>query len=342
MIPESQLKEIKTLLDKSENPLFLFDDDPDGICSFILLKRYAKKGKGTIIKSSPILTETYLRKIEEYRPDLVIILDKPVVEQDFIDQVHVPLIWLDHHEPVKQQGVKYYNPRIQDKGDKTPTTYWCYKITKKDLWIAGVGTISDWFIPDFYEELKKLYPDLFNSKKEPGEILFNTDFGKLARIFAFLTKGRTSEVNKHIHMLTQIETPYELLNQTTPKTKYLYKKAEKISKQYQELLEKAINTKPDKNILLFIYPSTKNSFTGELSNELIYKFPDKIVIVGRQKNEHIRMSLRSSKVLLPPILKKIFKEIPGYGGGHENACGAQIEKKDLNRFIKIIKKEITS
>ena len=56
MIPESQLKEIKVALDKSENPLILFDDDPDGICSYLLLKRYMDKGKGVVVKSSPKLT----------------------------------------------------------------------------------------------------------------------------------------------------------------------------------------------------------------------------------------------------------------------------------------------
>jgi len=78
MIPKSQLDEIKSFLNKSENPLFLFDDDPDGISSFLLLKRYFDKGKGVIVKASPKLPEVYTRKIDEYRPDLVVILDKPL------------------------------------------------------------------------------------------------------------------------------------------------------------------------------------------------------------------------------------------------------------------------
>ena len=343
MIPENQLKEIKAFLDKSENPLFLFDDDPDGICSFILLKKYIDRGKGVIVKSSPRLTEIYTRKIDEYSPDIVIILDKPEIEQEFIDKVHVPIIWIDHHSPQKYKGVHYFNPRIENKDDKTPTTYWCYKIAKQDLWIAGVGTISDWTIPPFYKELKEKYKDLFTNKEdEPGEILFNTKWGKLCRLFAFLTKGKTSQVNKNMHILTQMKTPYELLNQTTPKAKYLYKQTKKTYKQYEELLEKAIKSKTKDKILLFTYPSTKNSFTGELSNELIYKFPDKIIIIGRQKEDKIRFSLRSSKVLLPPILEKVFKKIKGYGGGHENACGAEINQEDLDKFIELIKKEIIS
>ena len=341
MIPENQLKEIKQLLDNSENPLFLYDDDPDGICSYLLLKRYANKGKGVIIKSSPKLTDLYLRKIDEYKPDIVFVLDKPIIDQNFIDQVNVPIIWIDHHEPVERKGIKYYNPKILNKDDKRPVTHWCYKVVNQDLWLAGVGTISDWTIPDFYEELKKEYKDLLvNEKIEPGELIFNTEFGKLSRIFAFLTKGKTSEVNKNIHILSQINDPYELLNQTSPKGKYLYKKYERTSKQYFPLLEQAIAEKTKDKILVFIYPSTKNSFTGELSNELIYRFPDKIIIIGREKDDSIRMSLRSANIEIPPILEKVFKEMPGYGGGHKFACGAHIAQEDLEKFKEIIKREI--
>lgn len=343
MIPENQLKEIKSFLDKSENPLIYYDDDPDGVCSYILFKKYADKCKGNIIKSSPKLTAEYVKKIDEYKPDFVFVLDKPIIEQEFIEKVHVPIIWIDHHAPTNMKGVHYFNPRIKDKDDQTPVTYWCYKVTKKDLWIAGVGTISDWVIPDFYSKLKEDYTDLFtNQSDNPGEILFNTDFGKLCKIFSFLTKGRTSDVNKNINMLAKLTSPYELLNQETPKAKYLYKVYLKILKQYNQLLEKALVSKTEDKILLFIYPSTRNSFTGELSNELIYRFPEKLVIVGREKDGHIRISLRSSNIALPPILDKVFKEMPGYGGGHEYACGSNIDKKDLNKFIKIINREITS
>ena len=51
------LEEIKGYLEKSVNPLFFFDDDADGLCSFLLLYRYFKKGKYVPLKSSPALEE---------------------------------------------------------------------------------------------------------------------------------------------------------------------------------------------------------------------------------------------------------------------------------------------
>ena len=41
-------KEIRDLVQSSENPLFFFDDDEDGLCSFLLLWKHIKKGKGII------------------------------------------------------------------------------------------------------------------------------------------------------------------------------------------------------------------------------------------------------------------------------------------------------
>src|SRR3989344_3558509 len=91
------LEQIKEFLNKSENPLIFFDDDPDGLCSYLLLSRYFKKGYGVIIKASPKLDISYLRKVEEYCPDLVLILDQPSIEQEFVDKINVPIIWIDHH-----------------------------------------------------------------------------------------------------------------------------------------------------------------------------------------------------------------------------------------------------
>ena len=61
MLTEKQVKEIKEHLDKAQNPLFLFDNDQDGLCSFLILQKYIKRGKGYPIKVSPELTKDYFR-----------------------------------------------------------------------------------------------------------------------------------------------------------------------------------------------------------------------------------------------------------------------------------------
>ena len=61
MLTKKQVTEIREHLHHANEPLFLFDNDPDGLCSFLLLQKYVKKGKGFPIKSFPDLNETYFK-----------------------------------------------------------------------------------------------------------------------------------------------------------------------------------------------------------------------------------------------------------------------------------------
>ena len=80
-----------------------------------------------------------------------------------------------------------------------------------------------------------------------------------------------------------------------------------------------------------------------MSNELMYKFPKKIIVVGRDKDDRIMMSLRSPSkkgVKLPKVLEKALMGVDGYGGGHEYAVGANINKEDYDKFMKVIREEV--
>src|SRR3989344_4848685 len=176
MIPKSKLLEIKKFLEKSENPLFFFDDDADGLCSYLLLRKHIDKGKGVIVKTIPNLGINFLSKVEYYKPDIIFILDKPLVDQEFIDRVNVPILWIDHHGPYEKKGIKYYNPRLKNKKDGRPTSYWCYKIVRENMWISMVGCIGDYFLPEFTKEFSKRYPKLVN-KLNLDKIKFDSELG---------------------------------------------------------------------------------------------------------------------------------------------------------------------
>lgn len=340
MISEEQNEEIRNFLKRSENPLFFFDDDTDGLCSYLLLKKYVDHGKGVVIKSSPMLDVTFLRKVEEYSPDIVFVLDKPMVSEDFISNVHVPIVWIDHHTPVEAKGVKYYNPRVSNPDAYIPTSYLCYQVVKQDLWIAVCGIVGDWVIPEFIEDFMKEYPGLVEKTDNPGDILYKQPLGILIKIFSFILKGKTSEVNKCISILSKLRDPYELLNKTTSRARYLHRRFERINKEYSELLESAKQTATKDKFLIFYYPSKKMSFTGDLSNELSYLFPDKIIIIGRKKDDEFRLSFRSKTHKLPKVIEKALEDVEGYGGGHEYACGGNIKSKDIDKFISNLRKQI--
>ncbi|MAG15425.1 hypothetical protein CMO88_00005, partial [Candidatus Woesearchaeota archaeon] len=230
MLKSKQYEEIRKELSETKKPLFLFHDDPDGLTSFLLLYKLVNRGSGMMVKAVPKVDDRFVQSATQPQYDKIFIMDIAMVEQSFVDTVKKPVIWIDHHQPLKLKGVKYFNPRNSNIKDNYPASYLCYKVNnrKEDLWIAMTGIVGDWFIPEFADEFAKKYPDLWSSKvKKPDDALFETKLGTLIKVFSFALKGPTSDAIKCIKILTRIEDPYEILEQKTPAGRYLYKKYEK-------------------------------------------------------------------------------------------------------------------
>ncbi len=340
MLTEKQYSEIRSELLSSSNPLFLFHDDPDGLTSFLLLYNLVRNGTGMMVKSVPRVDDRFVRKASDDAYDKVFIMDIAMVEQSFVDAVRKPVIWIDHHPPMKVDGVKYFNPRVGDIKDNYPASYLCYKVSQRreDLWIAMVGTVGDWMIPEFAPEFAKQYPGLWSDKvRKPDDALFETMLGTLIKIFSFVLKGATSDAVKCMKMLTRITDPYEILEQKTPAGKYLFKKYEKINRDYREIYESAKKEVTKSKFVIYTY-SGEQSLSGEVANELLHFHPDKVIIVGRRRDGEVRMSLRGSdKNIILPRLKNALEGVSGYGGGHEYACGSAVKEEDFDRFIENFK-----
>ncbi len=341
MLPEKQIKQIREELENCKRPLFFFDDDADGLSSFLLLYRYIREGKGIVVKATPNIDHKFIRKVKEYEPDKIFVLDIAQIEQDFIDAVRVPIIWIDHHGPYERNGnIKYFNPRLIKKDWFMPVTRICYEVIKQDEWIAMIGCTGDYYLPDFFKNFKEKYPDLIGKNKKVEDIYFNSKIGELVNIFSFIMKGPTTETMSHVKALTRIKSPYEILNQENSRGRFIFKKYARIKKDYDLLLKDALLTKPKKGFVVFIYPDSRMSYTSELSNELLYRNPDKIIIVGREKNGEIKLSIRSKKKPVDIALQNALRGLEGYGGGHENACGANVKKEDFEEFVNRLREYI--
>jgi len=345
MLKPEEISYIRKKLEESTKPLFFFDDDPDGVSSFLQMYKFAGEGKGICVKGKPILEEKYARKVQEYSPDIVFVLDKPLMEQEFANAVSQEIIWLDHHAVQDIKGVKYFNPRKNDDSDNRPTSYWAYLITKSDdedvksdmLWIAMIGIVGDWNLL-LADKFRKKYPYLLPKKiKKPEQALFDSKLGELVQIVDFNLKGGTSDVMKSIKVLSRIQDPYEILEQTSPKGKYLYKKYMTIKTKYEEIKQQLNIDKKDK-FIIFKYKDNSLAISATLSNELLYRYPDKIIIIAREKQNEIMMSFRSSKQVIVNNLKEALKVTTGYGGGHDHACGGCIKVHEFDDFIQAFKK----
>lgn len=348
-LSEQQIQEIRTILQHAKKPLFFFDDDPDGLSSFLLLYRFLKEGTGVVVKSSPKLGPQYLKKVEEIMPDVIVILDKPMVDQDFLDGARnickPTILWIDHHQPQEMYGVKYYNPRCSNDTDNRPTNYWCWQVVKEehpgDMWIAMAGCIADWFLPEFTAEFCEKYPTLMKEPvKTVEEALYTTKIGRVARVFSFIQKGSIKQTMGCIKILTRVEAPDDFLEQKTSQGKYLWKWFSSVNGEYQELLRGV--EPPNDSLLFFHYTEDKMSFTSDISNELLYKYPDKTILVCREKGDELKCSVRDTKRALPAAIEKALAGLHGYGGGHTHACGMCVATADFEVFLERFKKELKS
>ncbi len=341
-LTKEQITKIRQAFSSTIKPIIIFDDDPDGLSSFLMTYKFIKEGRGIPVKNSPEVGVEFAKKVNDYSPDLVIILDKPIVSQEFIDKVNAKIIWIDHHPPIERKGIKYYNPLLNDPKDNRPTSYWVYKVVQQNLWIGMTGMIGDWFLPEkeLVDKFIEKYPELLSPKiNKPEVAIHESEIGKLIRVFAFNLKGKVSDVIKSIKTLTRIKEPEEILEQTTPGGRFVFKKYEKLAKIYGELI-KNVKVDPNEELVVVKYEKQEYSFSAILSNELIYRYPDKFILIAWEYEKEYKCSMRSVNRVIPPILKKALIGVNGYGGGHDHACGGSIKVDSFEMFVENLKNQL--
>jgi single-stranded DNA-specific DHH superfamily exonuclease len=332
MLSKKQIEEIRDSLEKSQNPLFFFDNDVDGFCSFIILQKAIGRGKGVAIKSFPDLDKTYLRKVEELNPDHVFILDKPQVSKEFIDGVFekaIPITWIDHHGVEIDKEIKEMVNYFNSFPTSEPTTYLAYKIfeRKVDQWLAITGCIGDNFMPEFAKDYAKDNNEFLSTIKSPFDCMYKTEIGKITSMINFGLKDSTTNVLHMIRLFIKSNNPIDILDENI-ETKHLHQKYDQLIKHLNILLKKRENV--GKNLILLEYAG-ETSMSSELANKLQFENPDKHVLVIYKKQDVGNISMRGKKA--KEYLMKAMKGIDGaMGGGHEEACGARIPTDNLEEF----------
>ncbi len=341
MLTKKQIGEIREHLDRAQNPVFFYDNDADGLCSYLLLRRYTGRGKGVAVKSYPELNVQYAHKVQEFKSDYVFVLDKPVIGDDFfkeIERMQIPLVWIDHHDIVmrddikKSKFVEVYNPAILKGKNKSsePVTYIVYKVLEKkeDIWIAMMGCIADHYLPSFADEFKEGYPTYWAVTKEPFTAYYNTEIGRLAQSLSFGLKDSISHVVALQNFLIGCKGPDDIFLELEGNRSFREKYRD-IRKKYDILLADAQKC-IEGRFLFFIY-SGDLSISAEIANELSYRYPALYIAVAYRKEGICNISLRGNYV--KKILEKVLKRLGhGSGGGHENAVGARISTNDLEKF----------
>ncbi len=335
MLPETELKEIREHLEASQNPLFFFDNDVDGLCSFLIFRRAIGRGKGVAIKSFPELKEQYFRKVEELNPDAVFILDKAEISREFaeaVEQRGIPMIWIDHHETKTPKEIiektSYYN----SIPDAEPTTYIAQKVFNRneDLWLAIIGCIGDVYLPDFAEKFSKQNSELLPSGINAFEALHSSEIGKMVRMLNFGLMDSITNVVTLIKYLFNARGPHDIMEENKNTEKF-HKRYSQLNEFYSKQIKKAEAEFDGKSPILFFSYSGAMSMSSDISNGLYYNHRDKLIIVAFRRPDKVNVSIRGKNALV--FTKLAIKNIEGAtGGGHEEATGAMIPIDEFEKF----------
>ena len=348
MLTKKQLSDIREHLLKAQNLIFLYDNDVDGLSSYVLLRRFTGCGKGVAVKSHPHIDVGYAKRVQELSGDYVFVLDRHTLGEDFVNEIaslQIPIVWIDHHDVVVEKysydNLYSFNPARGKKKSFEPTTYLCYVATKRieDVWLALIGCIADHYLPDFVDDFVKNYDLLWGKDIEiPFQALYTTGIGRFARALSFGLKDSTSHVVLLQNFLIKCKTPYDL-GQELERNSAFGVKYRDILKKYLSLLQDSKTCAREK--LLFYSYGGQLSISSDLSNELSYLFPKHYICVAYSAGPMTNISLRGDNVqkILSEILPLFEKSS---GGGHRDAVGARINTENLAQFREELEKRINT
>ena len=335
---DKKIEKIREILESSQNPLFLFDNDADGLCSFLIMQRKLGRGKGVPIKSYPELSENYIRKVDEFNPDIIFILDKAQVSKEFIERAserNLFIVWIDHHESdfKEEENILYYNSYPSSE----PTSEIVQEICKeeKDLFLSIIGCVSDSNMPKAAKKFEKEFPELLNSNLTGFEALHSTEVGKFALMLNFGLMNSTTNVIKLMKHLMKINGPYEILEENY-QTKEFHSNYAKLKGELDKLLEKSEKKIIDNGKIIYFKYGGRTSMSSILSNQIYFRNRSKLIVVGYERPEKLNLSIRGKKAL--ELTNKIIEKIEGAtGGGHEEATGAMIPSSKIKELEELIK-----
>jgi single-stranded DNA-specific DHH superfamily exonuclease len=135
----------------------------------------------------------------------------------------------------------------------------------------------------------------------------------------------------------KIKDVYDIMHENK-QNKEFHLRANQLTKIYDKHIEKAENNLTDEKLLVYTY-SGDTAMSSELANGIYFKHKNKFIVVAFRKQDKLNASIRGKSA--KKILAKIIKKMPFVtGGGHEEACGAQIPTELFEEFVRRVRDEI--
>ncbi|MGM5483629.1 MAG: DHH family phosphoesterase [Nanobdellota archaeon] len=355
---------------KNKRAIICFDDDPDGICSGIIIKKYLEKKGFKIIKNIALLPENDLfgkefsDMVKKEDIDLVVVTDFNVSNfglsdnyNSFIkDNPELRCLMFDHHiDNNTYDNALYYNSCLIQKHIEG-SQYCCSKLVfdllndegeiEEISWISAIGVIGDFNAKTWNyflkEEIDKENKNRLRNKPDSKTIpevhsndeFFETPFGKASNLIFYgvaMSKKEAENIFDNIDKCNDINELNNFLKK--------YGEVEEEIKDYIENYEYFIKNadkkiEKEENTVFEVEVKSQNNICSVLANSLSKKDYNTIFFIYQKTDNgyHISTRLQNGKKNLGKIMNDcaVFEE--SYGGGHAEAAGAFVKKEYFNDF----------
>lgn len=340
-------------MESLKSVLIVYHRDSDGVCASVLLEKILKKlGKKSVTSiacdpSTPAVTFELMQKIIKINPNYLLFVDM-AVDQDpnqliiLKQKIGCSTIVIDHHPPsndLNMIDIAHINPRFADSSCYFPASYVVYKIGEKifdvsDLsWISMIGVIGDKGIDNCKDLVK-------------ASTRANGNFGETQKTLEQTKFGHASEMIMAARAMESvggdgIETSRSILNNSLGIGKFVASRT--LDEWYQitqQGIDEAVENFEKKSELhsggkIAIYKiNTPYKIESIVASKISEKYPRTSIMVCRDAGNKIACSLRNQKTAdLSKIVKMSLVGLrQSVGGGHPQAAGVLVDKKEWDAF----------
>lgn len=278
--------------------------------------------------------------------DNIIILDLGEKNPELFQQIESKhVLWLDHHKDQQpfESKIIYVNPSYWLAEDKVPpASYLSYQVANSIFdaqhlcFLAAIGVVGDKeeeLCSDVIDLTFKLYPNLEGGHAGQLEIL--------RYIVGWVSSGRSHSGGKGAIVVTKalIEAGLNkkpvLIFEGTPYADELAGYVLTTKKMIKEIFEQSKIQEYDRAVLCEI--DTKSYIQNYLAGILRGKYPKKVIIVANfgLHEDVVQIELRrtsGSDVSLRELARNVVIGMEASAGGHPEAAGIRIPKKDWSSF----------
>ncbi|MFA5406462.1 MAG: DHH family phosphoesterase [Candidatus Nanoarchaeia archaeon] len=335
-----KLKQVEKWVNNSTIVDIICHTDSDGLTAAAQLVNYLKKhnvGYNIILGSPERLRHAnFWRKIKN---DLVFFVDIPAdhEKEELIKLSNkANIVIIDHHtimNDMNSDSIIHFHREGLGEKRYYPASKMVYDLLGGIDWMACIGVIGDYGGKPWKEFINKTH-EKFNFPKCADENCFDSPFTKYDHLInsARMIYGDKGCI-KAVNILINSKDWDEFKEKST-----VLEEWDKIIDDYINFVKSdyEYNKKYYKEAELLIYDliSPKYKIGSALATIVSSDTPNKTVVIIIHKENVINVNLRrqDSKYDLSHLAKQCVKGLNASGGGHREAAGASLKKKNLDEF----------